>query len=256
MSQSLWFCSQGAYTFLFWKCVPCPAHISSLLKFGEEYKSWRFLLRCFRVLTTIHLLHRPVREHPQPIPFPWHERQPSLQWRRVTDKHENQGSHDGEYLGWVFRGNDTVLFGILAASGRDLLLPFSGSYETFVPFKRQLFSSSCLLVKSFISVVNCFLSASPFTRFQSFSRGRCRNSGILTIRVVVKQGLRTRETDVPAEVLFSCHFIVGWHRNRNTAVRQNWTSLLVILFCFSNFTSHTFTLRPIEMIVIKGDYQP
>ena len=152
-----------------------------------------------------------------------------------------------------FRGNDTVLFGILAASGRDLLLPFSGSYETFIPFKRQLLSSSCLLVKSFISVVNCFLPASPSTRFQSFSRGRCRNSGILTIRVVVKQGLRTRETDVPTEVLFSCHFIVGWQRNRNTAVHQNWTSLLVVLFCFSNFTSRT--LRPIEMIVIKGDYQ-
>ena len=114
--------------------MPCAAHISSLLKFGEEYKSWRFLLRSSRVLRTIRLLHHPVHEQPQPIPFPWHERPPGLQWRTVTDKHEIQGSHDGEYLGWVFRGNDTVLFGILAASGKDLLLPFSGSYESFEPF--------------------------------------------------------------------------------------------------------------------------
>jgi len=117
-------------------------------------------MRSFRVLRTVHLLHHPVHEHPQPLPFPWHERPPGLQWRTVTDKHGIQGSHDGEYLGWVFRGNDTVLFGILAASGRDLLLPFSGSYETFVPFKWQFLSSSCLPVKSFISAVNCFLPAS------------------------------------------------------------------------------------------------
>lgn len=200
--------------------MPCAAHFSSLLKFGEECKSWRFLLHSFLVFRTIHL-HHPVHEHPQTISFPWHERPPGLQWRTVTDKHEIQGSHDGEYLGWVFRGNYTVLFGTLVPNGRDLLLPFWGSYETFVPFMRQFLSSSCLPVKSFISGVNCFLPASAFTRFQSFSPGRCRNSGILTIRVIVKQGLRMRQNDVPTEVLFSCHFIVGWQRNRNTAIHQN-----------------------------------
>jgi len=81
-------------------------------------------MRTFRVLRTIHLLHHPVHEHPQTIPFLWHERPRCLQWRTVTDEHEIQGSHDGEYLGWGFRGNVCVLFGILTASGRDLLLPF------------------------------------------------------------------------------------------------------------------------------------